>query len=130
MKKIASFAALTFLFLFFQPADGRQNGSILQITIDGPINPVVAEYILAAIDRAEQENANALIIHMDTPGGLLESTRLITKRMLAAKVPVIVYVAPTGARAASAGVFISYAAHLVAMAPSTNIGAAHPVQSV
>ncbi len=130
MNKIVCFAALTFLFLLFQPAGGRQNGSILQITIDGPINPVVAEYILSAIDRAEQENTNALIIHMDTPGGLLESTRLITKRMLAAKIPVIVYVAPTGARAASAGVFISYAAHLVAMAPSTNIGAAHPVQSV
>ena len=100
---------------------------ILLIEVDGIINPVAAEYITRAVDQAEKENYHALILELDTPGGLMESTRIITKRFLGADVPVIVYVAPSGARAASAGVFISYAAHLVAMAPSTNIGAAHPV---
>lgn len=100
---------------------------VLLIQVNGVINPVSAEYITRAVDRAEAENFHALILQMDTPGGLLESTRQITKRFLGARVPVIVYVAPTGARAASAGVFICYSAHLVAMAPSTNIGAAHPV---
>ncbi len=100
---------------------------ILLIEVDGVINPVSTEYILSHLDRAEKENFHALILQLDTPGGLLESTRIITKRILGAEVPVIVYVAPSGARAASAGVFICYSAHLVAMAPSTNIGAAHPV---
>ncbi len=130
MKKSRFLIFLTFFLLLVHPGHSRESDALLQITIDGPINPVIAEYILTAIDRAEEEKFHAIIIRMDTPGGLLESTRLITKRMLAAKVPVIVYVAPEGARAASAGVFISYAAHLVAMAPSTNIGAAHPVQAV
>lgn len=97
------------------------------IKLESVISPVSAEFITTSITKAEDENAECLIIELDTPGGLLESTRQITKRFLAAKIPVIVYVAPPGARAASAGVFISYAAHLVAMAPSTNIGAATPV---
>ncbi|KAA3612699.1 MAG: nodulation protein NfeD [Calditrichaeota bacterium] len=100
---------------------------VIIATIDGAINPVSAEYILRTIGQAEEMEAEALILQLDTPGGLLESTRIITKEFLAADIPIIVYVSPSGARAASAGVFISYAAHLVAMAPSTNIGAAHPV---
>ncbi len=100
---------------------------IMLIEVDGVINPVSTEYIVNHIDRAEKENFDAVILQLDTPGGLLESTRIITKRMLGADVPIITYVAPSGARAASAGVFICYASHLVAMAPSTNIGAAHPV---
>jgi membrane-bound serine protease (ClpP class) len=95
---------------------------------DDTINPVTADYIVQAIDRAEQEKAQCLIIKMDTPGGLLNSTRMIVKKMLTAKVPVVVYIAPSGSRAGSAGVFITYASHIAAMAPSTNIGAAHPVQ--
>jgi len=95
---------------------------------DDTINPVTADYITQSIDRAYEENAQCLIIKMDTPGGLLNSTRLIVKRMLTAKVPVVVYIAPSGSRAGSAGVFITYASHIAAMAPSTNIGAAHPVQ--
>jgi len=80
-----------------------------------------------AIDRAQAERAQALIIQLDTPGGLERSMRAIVQRMMNAEVPVIVYVAPTGARAASAGVFITMAAHVAAMAPATNIGAASPV---
>ncbi len=102
--------------------------SVHVITLDNrPITPVSLKYIEDAIERAEQETARCLIIELDTPGGLLSATEAINKRILAAKVPVIVYVTPSGGRAASAGVFISYAAHVVAMAPSTNIGAAHPV---
>jgi len=91
------------------------------------ISPVTQRYILDAIDRAEADGAVCLVIQLDTPGGLLESTRAIVKGIMNAKVPVAVYVAPSGSRAGSAGVFITYAAHIAAMAPSTNIGAAHPV---
>ena len=95
---------------------------------DDTINPVTADYIIESIDRAYQENAQCLIIKLDTPGGLLNSTRMIVKKMLTSKVPIVVYIAPSGSRAGSAGVFITYASHIAAMAPSTNIGAAHPVQ--
>lgn len=95
---------------------------------DASINPVTSEYITKAIDRAEDEDARLLVIQLDTPGGLLSSTRSIVKRMLTAKVPVAVYIAPGGSRAGSAGVFITYASHIAAMAPSTNIGAAHPIK--
>lgn len=103
--------------------------SIPVITInDAIINPVTTEYIERAIDRAEREQAPVLVIELDTPGGLLSSTRVIVKRIVNAQVPVIVYVSPAGSRAGSAGVFITLAAHVAAMAPSTNIGAAHPVE--
>lgn len=95
---------------------------------DATINPVTAEYIMEAIDRAAAEEAECLVIRLDTPGGLLSSTRTIVKKILSAEVPVVVYIAPAGARAGSAGVFLTYASHVAAMAPSTNIGAAHPVQ--
>jgi len=97
------------------------------IEVDGIINPVSAKYIVSSIDKAAEEDARCLILILDTPGGLMESMRQIVKKMLSAQVPVVVYVAPSGARAASAGVFITMAAHVAAMAPSTNIGAAHPV---
>ena len=91
------------------------------------VSPVTQQYITEAIDRSETDGAVCLILKLDTPGGLLESTRAIVKRIMNAKVPVAVYVAPSGSRAGSAGVFIALAAHVAAMAPSTNIGAAHPV---
>ena len=97
------------------------------ITIDGTINPAVADFIHESIGRSKENQARALIIELDTPGGLVESTRMIVKEMLAAPLPVVVYVAPGGARAGSAGVFITLAGHIAAMAPATNIGAAHPV---
>ncbi|MCK5033190.1 MAG: nodulation protein NfeD [Calditrichia bacterium] len=98
-----------------------------KITIDGAINPVVTEFIIQSIERAEDANAELLVIEMDTPGGLMASMHLIVKSILASEVPVAVYVAPSGSRAGSAGVFITMAAHIAAMAPSTNIGSAHPV---
>lgn len=98
------------------------------IDIDAPITPVVAEYIIKSIDTASEAKAEALIIQLDTPGGLVDSMRQIVKKMLSADIPVVVYVAPPGARAASAGVFITLAANIAAMAPNTHIGAAHPVQ--
>ncbi len=91
------------------------------------ISPVTAEFITKSLKRAEEEGAECVIIELDTPGGLLESTKQITKSFFAARIPVVVYVSPEGSSATSAGVFITYAAHLAAMAPSTTIGAAHPV---
>ncbi|MBI3318969.1 MAG: nodulation protein NfeD, partial [Candidatus Omnitrophica bacterium] len=91
------------------------------------ISPVTQQYILESIERSEREPAECLVLVLDTPGGLLESTRAIVKRMMNAGVPIVVYVAPSGARAGSAGVFLTLASHIAAMAPSTNIGAAHPV---
>lgn len=115
------------LILFFLSAPLLAAGPVHRIIINGVINPVAAEYIEQAVERAENENAQALLIQMDTPGGLMESLHGIMKTIQNARIPVIVYVAPSGARAASAGMFITYAAHVAAMAPSTNIGSAHPV---
>jgi membrane-bound serine protease (ClpP class) len=97
------------------------------IQIDGVISPVTVRLVETALARAQSDGASALVIQLDTPGGLERSMRLICQRLLNAEIPVIVYVAPTGARAASAGVFITMAAHVAVMAPATNIGAAHPV---
>jgi len=102
--------------------------SVVKIRVDDTIQPITAEYIDRAIERARQTNADAVLIELSTPGGLLESTREIIEKILASPVPVIVYVAPTGARAASAGFFILESADLAAMAPGTNTGAAHPVE--
>ncbi len=95
--------------------------------VSGVIHPPSAEYTLKAIKQAEKDGAECLIIELDTPGGLDEAMREITKAVLNAKVPIIVYVYPSGARCASAGVFILLSSHIAAMAPGTNIGAAHPV---
>lgn len=97
------------------------------VTIDAPIGPVSERIIKRAVSRAEEIPADALIVELNTPGGLDTSMRNIIKLILKSDVPVIVYVSPSGSRAASAGVFIIYAAHVAAMAPGTNIGAAHPV---
>jgi membrane-bound serine protease (ClpP class) len=98
------------------------------ITIDGSINPATASYIDDSLASANAEGASALVIELDTPGGLLNSAEKIVKAILAAPLPVIVYVAPSGASAASAGTFITEAANVAAMAPGTTIGAAHPVE--
>lgn len=108
-------------------AKEAKTGRILVLRIDGPISPVSSEALIAAVDRAEREGYRALVIELDTPGGLESSMRAMVKRMLVSEVPIVVYVSPAGARAASAGVFIVMAADVAGMAPGTNIGAATPV---
>ena len=100
---------------------------VVSITIDGSINPATASYIERGIREAGAAKAECLIIFLNTPGGLVKSTRVIVGHIMASPVPVVVYVAPAGAHAGSAGVFITIAAHVAVMAPATNIGAAHPV---
>ena len=100
---------------------------VARIVVDGPITPVSADYIQKQIERAQIEGLDLIVLQLDTPGGLVSSTRQIVKAFFASKVPIAVHVGPPGARAASAGVFITMAAHVAAMAPGTNIGAAHPV---
>ena len=95
--------------------------------VEGMIGPVSEEFLKEAFVRADAAGVDLLVIQLDTPGGLLESTRHIVKELLGSKIPVAVYVAPSGSRAGSAGVFITLAGHIAAMAPGTNIGAAHPV---
>lgn len=122
MKAIPGF----FIFFFLVPAllAGQK---VVSIKINGTINPASADFIHNSIIKAGNEKAECLIIHLNTPGGLLKSTRVIVGDILEAPLPVIVYVSPGGAQAGSAGVFITLAAHIAAMAPGTNIGAAHPV---
>ncbi|MBF0557445.1 MAG: nodulation protein NfeD [Nitrospirae bacterium] len=100
---------------------------VLLISVNGIINPVAAEYINGAVTQASAMNAEAMIIQLDTPGGLDSSMRSIVRDVVGSPTPVVVYVAPSGSRSASAGVFITVASHVAAMAPGTNIGAAHPV---
>jgi membrane-bound serine protease (ClpP class) len=102
-------------------------GPVVVGTVDGAIGPATRDYIRRLISHGESKAASCVIVRLDTPGGLSDSMRDIIQRMLAAKVPVIVFVWPSGARAASAGALISLAANVAAMAPGTNIGAAHPV---
>ncbi len=97
------------------------------VRVEGAIGPASAKFMTRSIDRAEADGAACLVFELDTPGGLDESMRQIIKRIMSSKVPVVVYVAPQGSRAASAGAFITLAAHVAAMAPGTAIGAAHPV---
>lgn len=103
------------------------SGDVLKITVDDMIHPITAEYIGRAIDKAKDSNAEALLIVLRTPGGLETSTRQIVESILKSPVPIIIYVSPSGSRAASAGFFILQAADVAAMAPGTNTGAAHPV---
>ncbi len=125
MSRLRAFLAVSALMLF---AAGIASASgVVKIKIDDTIQPISDEYIGRAIEQARQTNADAVLIELRTPGGLVDSTRSIIAKILASPVPVIVYVAPSGARAASAGFFILEAADVAAMAPGTNTGAAHPV---
>ncbi|MBI3593037.1 MAG: nodulation protein NfeD [Nitrospirae bacterium] len=140
-KKFVPFVFISFLIALFFYNPPASEGSyekhpekrypgqkdVMVINVDGIINPVASEYIGNAIRKASEINAEALVIKLDTPGGLDASMRSIVRDIIGSKVPVIVFVSPGGARAASAGVFIVMAAHIAAMSPGTNIGAAHPV---
>jgi len=121
------FVLFLFPFVFGIPGQTQDKAPIFTIEVDGIINPATAKFITDSIDQAAQQGGQCLIIQLDTPGGLMDSMRLIVKKILASHIPIIVYVAPKGARAASAGVFITMAAHIAVMAPGTHIGAAHPV---
>ncbi len=126
---VQSLAVAIFILTFFPCSVRAQERPPLYhtITVQSAITPPVAEYILKSIEAATKEGAQGLIIYLDTPGGLDLATRDIVKGILSSAVPVIVYVHPPGGRAASAGLIITLAAHVAAMAPGTNIGAAHPV---
>ncbi len=121
MKHLIFFASILLLPVFLLAQ------TVVSININGGINPAAAEYIHKSIENAESQKAECLLIHLNTPGGLLTSTRDIVGDFFASTVPIIVYVYPSGAHAGSAGVFITLAANVAAMAPGTNIGAAHPV---
>ncbi|TET26227.1 MAG: nodulation protein NfeD [Dehalococcoidia bacterium] len=129
MLKLIRILLLLGLVIIALSAIGAQAASpkIVVLNISGVINPVLADYIERGIEQAEEENATVCIIQMDTPGGLDTAMRDIVKSIVNAEVPVVVYVSPSGARAASAGVFITMAAHVAVMAPNTAIGAASPV---
>jgi len=121
-KQFLIFFAVIFLFPFISFAQ-----KVISINVNESINPASAEYIQQGIIKAEKENAECLIINLNTPGGLLASTREIVTNIMQSKVPIIVYISPSGAHAGSAGTFITLSANIAAMAPGTNIGAAHPV---
>lgn len=127
---LAAFAVLFGLLTFAcQAGPDAGPGSVHVLTTDGEVNPVMDRYIDRGITAAEDDQAAAVVIRLDTRGGLLTSMDSIIERILAAKVPVIVYIWPDGGRAASAGTYITYAAHVAAMAPATNIGAATPIDA-
>src|SRR5213594_2575617 len=116
-----------FLICFSASAASVATEKVAYINIDGAIGPATASYIARSIDEARSQNAQCLVIQLNTPGGLLDSTQTIVQDFLGSTVPVVVYVSPTGATATSAGCFITLAADVAAMAPNTSIGAAHPV---
>jgi membrane-bound serine protease (ClpP class) len=129
---------LLFLGLIVIPISAGLGGSLLAaaspttvevLTVDGTIVPVIADYIDRGISQAEENGATVCIIELDTPGGLLDSTEKIVQKIMNADVPIVVYVSPKGAWAASAGTFITLSAHIAAMTPGTTIGAAHPVSA-
>jgi membrane-bound serine protease (ClpP class) len=127
MKRIVVHLLILLMILTAADSVSGDIGEIMIVTISDPIGPGVAEFIQDSLERASRSHAAAIIITLDTPGGLVESMRKIVQAIYACEVPVIVYVSPSGARAASAGVMITMAADIAAMAPGTNIGAAHPV---
>jgi membrane-bound serine protease (ClpP class) len=118
---------LVFLVSGLVGAAGRGKGRVAEAVVTGAIDPGSGAYLASALTRAEAGGYEALVVRLDTPGGLVSTTREIVERLFAARVPVLVFVGPEGARAGSAGVFITLASHVAAMAPATNIGAAHPV---
>jgi len=128
LRRICLLLLVANILLFLpQSAFGAESRHVDVLRVDGVINPVMAGYIERGISSAERDGSSAVVIEMNTPGGLDDSMRAIISRIINAKIPVIVYVSPPGSRAASAGAFIATASHIAAMAPQTSIGSAHPV---
>jgi membrane-bound serine protease (ClpP class) len=127
MRRLLHTGWIGIALLIILAADSSAAKTVHVISIDASINPATADFIETSIEQATQDGAECIVIRLNTPGGLLKSTRVIVSSILEAKIPVVIYVAPSGAQSASAGVFITMAAHVAAMAPGTNIGAAHPV---
>jgi len=119
---LAAFAAAVVV-----PAAQAATPRVLAVKFDNDVNPVTADYVIDQIHRANNDHYNAVVILLDTPGGLSDAMKDINKAELASKIPVVVYVSPEGARAASAGVWIGQAADILAMAPQTNIGSSTPI---
>jgi len=126
MRHLPALAAFALAGLLSVPAAGRP--TVVRARLDGAIGPSTAEFVGRVLDEAEAVGATCVVLEMDTPGGLDAAMRRMVKRILGAGVPVVGYVSPPGSRAASAGAFLIQSAHIAAMAPGTNIGAAHPVQ--
>lgn len=122
--RLIAWFGLVFLLLQAAPAVANQ---VWVVELDGAITPATANYFIRALDDANDASAAALVVRLDTPGGLDEAMRDMIKEILASRVPVVVYVAPNGARAASAGTYLLYASHVAAMAPATNVGSSTPV---
>ena len=127
MPVIKYFLSILFLFCFLQ-APAYAAKSVWLIDVKGGIGPATADHMVRGLEQAQQEDAAFVVLLIDTPGGLDSAMRQMIKAVLAAKIPVIGYVSPSGARAASAGTYLLYATHIAAMAPATNLGAATPVQ--
>ena len=125
MKKEVLFIFLGVILLLLAPLPSAAD--VMIVRAGGVVNPVMAEFLSTSIDEAGEQSSEVLVIELDTPGGLDASMRTIVQKIISSKVPVVVYVSPSGARAASAGVFIVLSSHIAAMATGTNIGAAHPV---
>jgi membrane-bound serine protease (ClpP class) len=116
--------------LFFPAGARAESGAIFVLSVRGPISPPVADYVERGARAGQERGAALLVLELDTPGGLDASMRVITQALLSAPLPIVVFVAPSGARAASAGTFITLAADIAAMAPGTTLGAAHPVNLI
>src|SRR5439155_11086924 len=129
VRRLTAVLALTSISVAaaIQPHDASPLPVVYSADVDSIIHPVSAEYMIQAIDRADRANAALVVFTLRTPGGLVDSTRDIITRMLAANTPVAVFIGPSGARAASAGFLVTIAADIAAVAPGTHIGAAHPV---